>query len=59
MLVNLFLIIGVSVSVVGCEKGPAEKAGEKLDRVMTDTGNKVEDLCEDAKEGLNVKDKDC
>lgn len=39
--------------------GEAETAGEKLDEVVTDAGNAVEDACEDVKEGVKAEDKDC
>ncbi len=39
--------------------GEAEDAGEKLDEVVTDAGNAVEDACEDVKEGADAKDTDC
>jgi hypothetical protein len=46
--------------VVGCEQqGPAEKAGEKLDDAITDTGNAIEDACEDVKDEMGAEDKDC
>jgi hypothetical protein len=42
-----------------CSEGPAEDAGEKVDEVITDAGNAIEDACEDVKENANAKDKDC
>lgn len=39
--------------------GEAENAGEKLDEVVTDAGNAVEDACEDVKEGVKAEDTDC
>ncbi|MDU0352974.1 hypothetical protein RS130_02660 [Paraglaciecola aquimarina] len=46
--------------------GEAENAGEEVDDAMSkveekakDAGNAIEDLCEDAKEGVNAKDTDC
>ena len=54
------LLATLTFSVVGCEqKGPAEKAGEKVDEAITDTGNAIEDACEDVKEGMGAKDEDC
>jgi hypothetical protein len=41
-----------------CDDG-AENAGEKLDEVVTDAGNAVEDACEDVKEGVKAEDTDC
>lgn len=52
-------MLGLPLVVAGCEKGPAEKAGSKIDSAMTDAGNKIEDLCEDAKKGLKSKDPNC
>jgi hypothetical protein len=46
-------------TLAACSEGPAEDAGEKLDEVVTDAGNAIEDACEDVKEGTEVKDKDC
>jgi hypothetical protein len=43
-----------------CEqKGPMERAGEKIDKAATDAGNAVEDACEDAKESMGAEDTDC
>ncbi|HNP35444.1 MAG TPA: hypothetical protein PKK10_06295 [Woeseiaceae bacterium] len=54
------LLLLVSLLAVGCQdKGPAEKAGEKIDDVATDVGNAVEDACEDVKESANANDTDC
>lgn len=39
--------------------GEAENAGEKLDEVVTDAGNAVEDACEDVKEGVKAEGTDC
>lgn len=50
------------VSLIGlaaCNDGSAENAGEKIDETMTDLENRVEDACEKAKEGLELKDQDC
>lgn len=54
------LIMAVAaLGLAGCEDGPAESAGEKIDNTMTEMGNKVEDACEDAKEGMGAEDSDC
>ncbi|TQV78806.1 hypothetical protein FKG94_12350 [Exilibacterium tricleocarpae] len=51
---SLFIILTLAIGVVGCEEGPAEEAGEKIDRALDDAGdavkdagNAVEDACED------------
>jgi hypothetical protein len=46
-------------TLAACDQGPAEEAGEKIDDVITDAGNAVEDACEDVKENAEAKDKDC
>ncbi len=53
--------------LIGCEqKGPAERAGERIDEVAEDisdsaknAGNKIEDACEELKEGAGAEDTDC
>jgi hypothetical protein len=46
-------------TLAACSEGPAEDAGEKLDEVVTDAGNAIEDACEDVKENADAEDKDC
>ena len=58
-MLKALLVAGFAVSLAACGDGEAENAGEKLDEVVTDAGNAVEDACEDAKEGMNAEDKDC
>ena len=54
------LVAALSLGVVACEKkGPAERAGEKIDKAATDAGNAIEDKCEKVKEGMGAKDPDC
>ncbi len=44
LLIALVLIISV-FGVIGCEeKGPAEKAGEKIDKSMEDAAKKANEL---------------
>ncbi|BDS07747.1 hypothetical protein NT6N_27870 [Oceaniferula spumae] len=41
-----FLVLGIAsfATFTACEKkGPAEKAGEKIDKAVDDAGDKVED----------------
>lgn len=59
ILMQLMLVAGLAFSVVACGDNDAEEAGEKIDEVVTDAGNKVEDLCEDVKDKTDAKDKDC
>lgn len=45
--------------MTACSENNAESVGEKVDEVVTDAGNAVEDACEEAKEGVEAKDTDC
>lgn len=54
---TLMALIAV-FALTACD-GEGEEAGEKLDEVVTDAGNAVEDACEDVKEAAEAKDKDC
>lgn len=53
------LIAMLALSVAACEDNNAEEVGETIDEVVTDAGNKVEDVCEDVKEKADAEDKDC
>lgn len=53
------MVLTFPLLLAGCDDGPAETTGEKIDKTMTDMGNKVEDTCESVKEGMAVKDTDC
>jgi len=55
----LILTVVAALGLTACSDNNAENAGEKIDEVMTDTGNAIEDACEDAKDGLGAEDKDC
>jgi hypothetical protein len=58
--IKLVLMTVLTAGMFGCEKkGPAESAGEKIDNATTDLGNKIEDKCEEAKEGAGAKDTRC
>jgi len=46
-------------TLAACSDGPAEEGGEEFDRTVQDAGNAIEDVCEDIKEGVDAKDKDC
>jgi hyperosmotically inducible protein len=39
------LVLGLALGSIGCEKeGPAEQAGETVDRTVERTGDKMEDI---------------
>ena len=46
--------------ITACEQeGAAEKLGGKLDNMVQDVGNQIEDSCEEMKEGMKAEDTDC
>jgi len=53
LLTSMFLLMGCE------EKGPAEKLGANIDEKVTEAKNKLEDTCEEVKEAVDAKDKDC
>ncbi|MGS2719047.1 hypothetical protein [Paraglaciecola aestuariivivens] len=53
------LLALVAVFALSACEGEAENAGEKLDEVVTDAGNAVEDACEEVKENADAEDTDC
>lgn len=64
---KLMVIFLAGIAASGCEQdGPAERAGEALDNAAADIReggedlrNKIEDACEDIKDGAGAQDKDC
>ena len=56
---RIMLVAALTFSVAACSDNDAEDAGEQIDEVVTDAGNKVEDLCEDVKDKADAEDKDC
>ena len=67
---KVFVICGLVFTAAACSDNDAEEAGEKIDKIVedrgntidgaaTDAGNAIEDACEEVKEGVNAKDKDC
>ena len=58
LLVMLPLVFSATF-LAACGDGEAEDAGEKVDEVVTDAGNAIEDACEDAKEKAEAEDTDC
>jgi hypothetical protein len=39
----LAALLVLTFGLAACEKGPAEKAGEKIDNAVEETGDKIED----------------
>ena len=48
--IALLTVIGLAA----CEKGPAEKAGEKMDNAAENIGDKIEDATDDAGDKLEA-----
>lgn len=46
------LALLITIGLAACEKGPAEKAGEKIDNAAENLGDKVEDATDDAGDKL-------
>lgn len=46
----LLMVLGLAA----CEKGPAEKAGEKMDNAAENLGDKIEDATDDAGDKLEA-----
>jgi len=55
----VFVMIAMAFGLTACNESDAEEVGENIDQAINDAGNSVEDLCERAKEGLEMKDQDC
>lgn len=55
----VFVMITMAFGLTACNESDAEEVGENIDQAINDAGNSVEDLCERAKEGLEMKDQDC
>lgn len=43
---KILLALLLSTVLFGCEKGPAEKAGERIDEAVEETGDKAEEACD-------------
>lgn len=46
----IMFLVGMAFATISCDrnKGPAEKAGEKVDQVIEDTSDSVKEAIEDA-----------
>lgn len=53
------LMILLTAGLSACSDNKAENAGGKVDEMIQDAGNAVEDACEDVKEGMKAEDPDC
>ncbi|MDN4502978.1 hypothetical protein QX776_11245 [Alteromonadaceae bacterium BrNp21-10] len=57
--ISTTLIVLMTVFGLSACDNDAEEAGEKMDEIVTDAGNAVEDACEDVKEGVKAEDTNC
>lgn len=57
--VTLALTTSLIVVLAACTPGAAEKTGKKVDDIILNTGNAIEDVCENIKESLNTENTDC
>jgi hypothetical protein len=55
----LSILLASMTLLSGCGDDKAEEAGKKIDEVVTDAGNAIEDACEEVKEGVKAEDTDC
>jgi hypothetical protein len=55
----LVLTLIASLNLAACTDDKVENAGEKVDEVISDTGNAIEDACENVKDKVGTEDKDC
>ena len=55
VLLTALLAVALCAIVISCQKGPAEKAGEKIDNAVQDTKDAVHDAGHDIKRDLNGK----
>lgn len=62
-LIAIAATVALTFGLVGCEDDSiadsADKAADKIEDTTTNLGNRVEDACEEIKEGMNAKDDDC
>jgi len=61
-LTTIFLSLGLLAFAAGCEEGPAERGGERLDEAMDDirdaaedAADEIEDAAEDAKDEVDQR----
>lgn len=53
------LVLFSACFLAACDQGPAEQAGEQIDEAVTETGNQIEDACEEVKEGVDADNTNC
>lgn len=44
--IKFVMALTLSTVLIGCEKGPAEKAGEKIDNAVEDVQDSADDACD-------------
>ena len=54
MLFALMCVGGLSFTVVGCDDGSAENAGESIDRAADDLGDAVDDAADEVDDAFDI-----
>lgn len=52
-LTTLFLTTLALSGLSGCDEGPAESAGEKIDRAVDDAGDAIEDAADEVEDAVD------
>jgi hypothetical protein len=56
ILLIALLATGIAVSVTGCSDGPAEEAGEKIDRTVEKGADKLEEAGEEIEDKVDRRE---
>jgi len=57
---TMLLVFAAAFFLQACQQdGPFEEAGENIDEAVEDTGDAIENACEEAKEAAGAEDEDC
>ncbi|MGC1508912.1 hypothetical protein FT643_19090 [Ketobacter sp. MCCC 1A13808] len=59
LLFPALLVSSLFLAACDVDEGGPEELGENIEETTQDAGNQIEDLCEDAKDGMDAKDTDC
>ncbi|MEM5528485.1 hypothetical protein WN093_06610 [Gammaproteobacteria bacterium AS21] len=57
--VTLTLATTLIVALAACAPGAAQRTGKKVDDIILNTGNAIENVCENIKESLDTENTDC
>ncbi|WP_024461158.1 hypothetical protein [Marinimicrobium sp. LS-A18] len=48
----MFLVLSGGAFLTGCDQGPAEEAGEKIDDAVDDAGDAMDDAADEAEDAV-------